>query len=320
MGDRNRLVKPLAMDRHGFTLIELLVVVAVVGLLVALLLPAVQAAREAARRMQCASNLRQMGLGVHQYLSTHGVFPAGGNAKGYSVHVQILPYIELTALYNAVNFDFNEGDGGTSQTLNRVTIASFLCPSDPVGSQSPAIASYASTDGDGMLGQWGRTNGVFPTSSAAWYGINLSAAAVSDGLSNTAMLSEWLAADVQPDRRRSTYRPDPSTTSLPAEDAIARCMSLDGYVLGGQGSKGSPWYTSGISTQYNHLLTPDQPTCVGPFGPGAFISVTAGSLHSGGVNLALADGGVRFVRETIARPAWRALGTCGGGEIVSGDF
>jgi prepilin-type N-terminal cleavage/methylation domain-containing protein len=77
---------------RAFTLIELLVVAAVVGLLTALLLPAVRAAREAARRARCTGNLRQLGLAVHSYVATHGVFPAGENGKGFSVHVEVLPY------------------------------------------------------------------------------------------------------------------------------------------------------------------------------------------------------------------------------------
>jgi prepilin-type N-terminal cleavage/methylation domain-containing protein len=133
--------------RRGFTLIELLVVIAIIGVLIALLLPAVQSAREAARRSQCTNHLKQIGVSLHNYHTATDVFPMGGSrnlrtATNYddwtcwSAQGMLLPYLEQMPLYNAANFFFApEGDGATSDAINRTVhntiINSFLCPSDP---------------------------------------------------------------------------------------------------------------------------------------------------------------------------------------------
>jgi prepilin-type N-terminal cleavage/methylation domain-containing protein/prepilin-type processing-associated H-X9-DG protein len=138
------------MKRRGFTLIELLVVIAIIAVLIALLLPAVQAAREAARRAHCVNNLKQIGLGLHNYVSTHDCLPPGGfsaydpkanngNNSGASQHARLLPYIEQQALYNAwnqnltVNNDVAPGNGigpYANATATTARINTYLCPSD----------------------------------------------------------------------------------------------------------------------------------------------------------------------------------------------
>ena len=133
---------------HGFTLIELLVVIAIIAVLIALLLPAVQAAREAARRSQCTNNIKQIGLGLHNYHSAHDAFPPGAinNARAragnintdwaqWSPQALLLPFVEQTPLYNAANFSWGYnpfGDPCTqiNSTVANTVISSFLCPSD----------------------------------------------------------------------------------------------------------------------------------------------------------------------------------------------
>src|SRR3954447_20338787 len=135
-------------SRRGFTLIELLVVIAIIAVLIALLLPAVQAAREAARRAQCVNNLKQIGLAIHNYHSTHDCFPSGGlavwdatakalagNAQDFSAHVRLLGAMENQALFNAANFSyscFNTDTYGctANSTVTVARLAVFLCPSD----------------------------------------------------------------------------------------------------------------------------------------------------------------------------------------------
>lgn len=126
-------------QRRGFTLIELLVVIAIIGVLIALLLPAVQAAREAARRMQCTNNLKQMGLALHNYESSNGVLPpsvvlrASGTtllwSNGWSVHARIAPFAEQGPLFNSMNFDLSY-ELPENQTVASQSVSLFLCPSE----------------------------------------------------------------------------------------------------------------------------------------------------------------------------------------------
>lgn len=143
------MFKKRSKPDHGFTLIELLVVIAIIAVLIALLLPAVQSAREAARRMQCTNNLKQIGLGIHNYMSTFGSTPVheyrradefggtGGTAGNRAWHCQILSFIEQGPIYNAMNFNYSDGfygnaniATGVNATAHRSSIATFLCPSD----------------------------------------------------------------------------------------------------------------------------------------------------------------------------------------------
>src|SRR4051812_28657474 len=202
--------------RRGFTLIELLVVIAIIGVLIALLLPAVQSAREAARRSQCTNNLKQIGLGMHNYHSALGSFPPGAsknpkNGPGdsdltwssWSAHGLLLPYMEQRALYDAANFSWGVNPYGdpcyyVNSTVANTIVNGFLCPSDPNAGR-PNINNYfasVGTTSDFMtVNCWGGINpackatgstGVFTFFDA--YGI----AQITDGTSNTVAYSESL--------------------------------------------------------------------------------------------------------------------------------
>jgi prepilin-type N-terminal cleavage/methylation domain-containing protein len=146
--------------RRGFTLIELLVVIAIIAVLIALLLPAVQAAREAVRRAQCVNNLKQMGVAMHNYLSVNNTLPMGygqcvvqfpqtfQSARGHSAHVGLLPFLEQTVLFNAINFNFGcdvqvQPTAAIQSTVTLSKVATFCCPSDPyAGTQKFDINAY----------------------------------------------------------------------------------------------------------------------------------------------------------------------------------
>ncbi|APW61706.1 DUF1559 domain-containing protein [Paludisphaera borealis] len=200
--------------KRGFTLIELLVVIAIIAVLIALLLPAVQSAREAARRAQCVNNLKQLGLSLHNYLSSTGAFPPGivttadGDAPGelgtwtvWSPQAMLLPYVEQGPLYNAANFSWACCfDGPYADAVNSTVyltrIAGFLCPSDgnagveQINSYLGSLGSSTrSTPADGL------TNGVFQVYDANLRTVSVRIAQLTDGTSNTIAFSEALVGD-----------------------------------------------------------------------------------------------------------------------------
>jgi len=213
--------------RSAFTLIELLVVIAIIAVLISLLLPAVQSAREAARRAQCINNLKQIGLALHNYQSSTGGFPLGhtkvqvysGNDYstwvGWSAHALMLPYLEQNTIYNSCNFShtgfgftFTPGDQINS-TAAHTRINAFLCPSNPI-SNSPVIGLYTGgnvtpTDYAGSIGttthdltqgaETTSTNKAYPTTGifACWLSYDIRD--ITDGTSNTIAFGEWCSND-----------------------------------------------------------------------------------------------------------------------------
>jgi prepilin-type N-terminal cleavage/methylation domain-containing protein/prepilin-type processing-associated H-X9-DG protein len=224
--------------RNAFTLIELLVVIAIIAVLIALLLPAVQAAREAARRIQCTNNVKQIGLALHNYHAAAGGFPPGAALNGIaaapglyaswqpnmSAQAMLLPYLEQTPIYNALDFQFGaEYDLGMNQTGVLTIVSAFLCPSDPNAGSRLNINSYyvsmgTTTDYMFTPGVAGGANWMGTTPNVTFTGTTgLFAQAVSygvghctDGTSNTVALAESLLGD---GRARSVWGP---TTSPPS--------------------------------------------------------------------------------------------------------
>ena len=326
--------------RRGFTLIEVLVVIAVIGLLVALLLPAAQAAREAARRMQCANNLKQIGLALHGYHDAVGSLPWGEGPddwNNWSAHVMLLPYLEQGALYNALNFaNYASGDFllpgeptsvGANSTVQLARLSVLLCPSDLDRLSAPQghvnYCANAGTDRD--FAPKAPPSGLF--AQVPYCPSPVRFQDIPDGLSQTAALGERVKGI---DNVTSIYDPlTPSSALVDAHGlqagtaayyrACSRAAPTPGVALFGQphtfGAFGAYWFYGGpTSARYNHIMPPNTWSCGSGQSDGAY---TASSRHPGVVNLLVADGSTRAVKQSVALPVWWALGTRAGGEVIS---
>jgi prepilin-type N-terminal cleavage/methylation domain-containing protein/prepilin-type processing-associated H-X9-DG protein len=384
------------LDR-GFTLIELLVVISIIGVLIALLVPAVQSAREAGRRTQCVNNLKQLALAVQGYITQHGVLPPhttqntgliSGNRPvewWTSWTASLLPFLEQQPLYQALNFSVPMLEKmppvyGANTTVGLTTINTLLCPSDGI-SRSPSFAfagnalgytgqfaaiNYAGNYGGpamikacsgtiiplkpknvvfGAITQLGGT----PPASAGPIRVQ----AITDGTSNTALLSEHLLAN-----RDLLASGPPTVTSGTAQGKrglfqvsmnvvldqasttnalafVGICKALPGMTPATfDGIFGNQWLMSEDSVTannaYTHVMTPNGNSCTGtedqfggfithPNWGGIGAAITATSNHPGGVNVAFGDGSVRFIKDSIDLQTWWGLATRNGREIISAD-
>ena len=294
-------------QRRGFTLVELLVVIAIIGILVALLLPAIQAAREAARRAQCVNNLKQLGVALHNYHDAMQVFPAGHTLDNrtlgdrFTWPVALWPYLEQEALYSQMDF---RSDFGSCYTWNTPimlsALASFQCPSDgesAYGHQCRVRNSYVANTGIGYLRKQlpaAHQPGMFQQNRY------LKMRDITDGTSTTVGISEFLKVREGYDYRGTWSYPEgchyqhdrTPNTRIPDELRIGCCPNADA----------------------NH---PEAP-CIETYTDHATrkVLMSARSRHPGGVQVMLMDGAAKFVTDSIDIVTWRALGTPFGYEVV----
>jgi prepilin-type N-terminal cleavage/methylation domain-containing protein/prepilin-type processing-associated H-X9-DG protein len=311
---------------RGFTLIELLVVIAIIAVLIAQLLPAVQAAREAARRMQCVNNLKQLGLAVQNYASANDAIPPNSSAvtNDFSMKARLLPYIEQSALYSALNMYF-VATNTRNVTVHNSQVNVFLCPSDG-NSPSPTTGSTNYPNNIGIV-RWppaGLCDGPAYKLGQSTDGPVVTFATVTDGLSNTVIFSEWIKGQGitinNPGRLDMVYSLGISETyGTPALTYQQACKKATAVAYNG---KGIDWILDdcGKGGCYSHIMTPNTRACWYGTGDNPNTDHTVigpSSNHAGGVNVAMMDGSVRFVKNSISNTTWWALATKAGGEVIS---
>ncbi len=308
MYNRPCVTKPLA----GFTLIELLVVVTIISLLIGLLLPAVQGAREAARRAQCVSNLKQLGLAMHNYEGANRVFPPGyisnfdasGNdtGPGWGWATMILPQFEQGPLFAAVNFTRPIQDASNASCLGP-RIAVCLCPSDDApllwqammrdASGNP-IQSICQVPSANYVGMYGTSDPGIDGDGIFFRDSNIGIPNITDGTAQTIAIGErghalgeatWVGSVTG----ASLYPVDNDGIGYP------RVESGPGMILGHAGGN------------------------LGPGDPNSEVNQFF-SRHPGGVNFLFADGHASFLKTSMPNVIFRALATRAGGEMISGDY
>ena len=323
--------------RLGFTLVELLVVVAIIGVLVALLLPAVQAAREAARRSQCSNNLKQIGLGVHNYADTHRVMPAGNYHSVFgSWLVHLLPYVEQQALHQIYS---NEGMAGYPNSgirygnavnlpVTRTQLKVYTCTSDTKSANLGLIngvtfhnyvANYGNTT-RGRLSPVGfMSNGTTPNV----YGGAPFIEVVMIGIDPSIYLA--FDGDYKQTVRMAEITDGTSNTLAISETVQGKGGDLRGFAWWGGGchfetkltpNSSLPDRTEQSCTPANRLNPPCLNHTAGAINEE---SIGARSRHPSGVMAAFCDGSVRFFSNNVALDTWRAIGTAAGGDPATVD-
>lgn len=354
----------------GFTLVELLVVIAIIGVLIALLLPAVQAAREAARRMQCSNQLKQIGLAVHNYHDAYNSMPAGqsilvgknGTAaktcRYYSTLLMISPYLEQQAVYDQATAgmknatDTYAGDDPSSGGPWSAKITALLCPSDGNTKLGDGRTSYAVCVGDWAdrnvsntpssgAGKHPNDRGAFALANQ-WKGFE----GLADGTSNTIIFGERVVGKGSGRDVKGGTVTDTSAVSNTGNDDTATVTAVfpnkckptttDKKTYSGTATVstnlGHRWADGRIQCSFSTLLQPNSPSCTSGDAYGTRAMNATTSSHSGGVNITLGDGSVKFVSDTVNAGSitdtttlntdggksnfgvWGAMGSIGGGE------
>jgi prepilin-type N-terminal cleavage/methylation domain-containing protein/prepilin-type processing-associated H-X9-DG protein len=335
---------PARMSRIAFTLIELLVVIAIIGVLIGLLLPAIQKVREAAARIKCANNLKQMGLAMHncesanRVLPPSGYFPVGGPNLTWSASARLLPFIEQDNLYRQIDFNTPYS---AQPNVSCMRISVLVCPSE-VNDQGKVNASgvvihwplnYAVNAGTWLL--WNPSTGA-GGDGAFTATVPLKFTDFRDGLSSTIGMSEVKAYTSQ---LTKSGNPNFANAPLPATpaDVVALGGTFKQAIVGSSGGH-TEWvdakvmetgfttlfppntlvpYTVGGTTYDIDFISANEGNTTKQF---AYAAVTARSYHSNGVNALMMDGSVHYISNSMPQDIWRALGTRAGAEVINYDY
>ena len=322
-------------SRRGFTLIELLVAMGVIGALIGLLGPAVQRARESARRLQCSTRLRDLALASHNFHEVHQTLPPQGRhrvdevrfPRRLSAWARLLPFLGHDTIHGQID---DRESGPTSHVqppesthndhLLKLTVKEFVCPSERL---RIGMCNYRVCEGS-------HPDLAPPSQRGAYWGRgrsgrNCPLSAITDGLSNTVLCSEKIVGDYGPERFNvvgDTWDMERAWILTDADAWAALCAAPPSLLPSHSSFGGATWLFSGKAyTVYNHVLPPNSPIldCTQQLDDLDQSATTARSWHTGGVNVAMADGAARFVSENVDLKVWRAVGTRAGNETV-GDW
>jgi prepilin-type processing-associated H-X9-DG protein/prepilin-type N-terminal cleavage/methylation domain-containing protein len=332
------LTKKVSETQRAFTLVETLTVIGVISILAGLLLPAVQSAREAARRTACTNNLKQLALACQNFAATHDQFPEDGPVSPalvsyVSLHTHLLPYLESQNLFNAINLQtrlvaVNDLLGGENYSAAVISVQTFLCPSDSRTTPTPyGCQNYRGNAGLGeqeLLTPVGVTpfrvksinNGAFD-----YYG-RAKISTFTDGLANTVLFGEKSTGTGQGpyDPRRDFINHVTDYQAFTADRWMEICSSLPRErERDAQLDSGRAWILHNhLHSLFSCSVPPNSavPDCGSSGNIGIGIYASRGN-HPGGANTAMADGSVRWTSSRINLRVWRAMGTRNGGEPIS---